>query len=278
MEKIEIAREKIQNATAILIGAGAGLTDGAGLKHDGEEFKRDFADYISRYGFRDLYSAGFHPFPSQEEFWSFWARHAAFMGINPLALPLYAKLKQLVENKNYFVITTNVDRQFYKAGFGEEKIFAVQGDMSRIQCAKPCAHVVYEGREIFNTIIANSANLKARTGDVPVCPSCGGPMTMHLRIDQNFVEDQHWHEMEDNYKKFLARYSQKNLVMLEIGVGFNTPGIIRFPFEALAAASPNAVLIRINKNDEPMRYHELDNIITFQEDAQKVISELAISS
>lgn len=245
-EKISLLAEKMKQASAILIGAGAGLSTNAGLEYDGPGFRENFGDYIGAYGFRDLYSSGFYPFRTEGERWAYWARHIDFIRFRPPALPLYKLLHSLVAKLDYFVITTNVDGQFYKSGFAADRIFAVQGDYSEMQCARGCHPKVYDNSEAVKNILANSHDFSVDEKFLPRCPVCGGPMDMHLRKDEFFVEDAAWHQMAKAYERFLDTYGNRNLLMLELGVGFNTPTIIRYPFEAMAKLNHRAFLCRVN--------------------------------
>lgn len=231
----------------MLIGAGAGLSAAAGIDYSGPAFRRAFADYIDRYGFSDLYSSGFYAFPTEEERWARWARHVDYAALKPPAMPLYGELRELVAGREYFVITTNVDGQFEKAGFAPERLFAVQGDYREMQCAKACHPKVYSNLDAVEKILATMHDLTIPPSSVPRCPVCGGKMEMHLRMDGYFIEDATWHKAAQRYEEFLARYGKEKLVLLEFGVGFNTPTIIRYPFEEITFFNPSALLVRVNR-------------------------------
>ena len=263
-EQIENAAEYIKEADDILIGAGAGLSTAAGLTYSGKRFQENFGEFIQKYGMQDMYSAGFYPFPSEEARWGYWSKHSYMNRIEPPALPLYQQLFDLVKDKNYFVLTTNVDHQFQKAGFKEEKIFATQGDYGLIQCMKGCHKKTYDATKIFIQMNQARKDCLIPSYMVPKCPVCGGPMTMNLRCDQYFVEDEKWHEAADHYGEYLEEISnhgksgtlfhrdnnsKRHAVLLELGVGFNTPTIIRFPFERLMRENKNMKLIRLNKDE-----------------------------
>lgn len=253
MEALERVSAFLKTADAVLIGAGAGLSEAAGLEYAGEAFRREFADYIAKYGFTDLYSSGFYPFPTEEERWARWARHVDFMALRPPAMPLYRQLLRLVTGAEYFVITTNVDAQFEKAGFDLERLFAVQGDYREMQCARACHKKVYSTVEAVRKMLAASHDLTMPPQFVPRCPVCGGTMEMHLRVDEFFIEDAAWHEAARRYAGFLQTWGRKRLLLLELGVGFNTPTIIRYPFEELAFFNKDALLARMNREDAPPR-------------------------
>ena len=268
------AKQLIENADYVLIGAGAGLSTAAGLEYSGENFERNFREYIEKYHFEDLYSASFYDFNTQEEKWAFWAKMIKLNRFNEEPLKLYQELLGLVKDKNYFIITTNVDGQFENAGFATEKVFAVQGDYALLQCENACHNKTYNNKELVNRWLENMVDLKIPTKLVPKCPVCGGNMEMNLRKDANFVQDENWYKQADKYDKFLDDVKNKNLVLLELGVGFNTPGIIRIPFEQMVFQNKNWNLIRINKNNV-FTYLDLEeNAILMEKDIDKVINYL----
>lgn len=248
-EQIEKAACMIKEADCILIGGGAGLSAAAGLIYSGKRFVDNFSEFIEKYGMTDMYSAGFYPFPNEEARWGYWSKHVYVNRIEPKALPLYKILHEIVKDKPYFVLTTNADHQFYKAGFGDEKIFATQGDYGYIQCYRGCHSKVYNNIKIMNQMHQARKDCMIPSYMVPRCPVCGGPMTMNLRCDQYFVEDEAWHKAENNFEEFLSKCENKKTVLLEFGVGFNTPAIIRFPFEKMVRQYENISLIRFNMNE-----------------------------
>lgn len=248
-DQVEYAAKMIAKADAILIGAGAGLSTAAGLSYNGKRFEANFGEFIDKYGrmyMQDMYSAGFYPFPTQEAKWGYWSKHSYLNRIEPEGLPLYKKLYELVENKEYFVLTTNVDHQFWKAGFLSEAIFATQGDYGLIQCEKGCHDKTYDAVEMFIQMNQVRRDCLVPAYMVPKCPICGGNMAMNLRCDQYFVEDENWNQSARRFETFLQEQKNKNVVLLELGVGFNTPTIIRFPFEKLMREQKNYMLIRLN--------------------------------
>lgn len=245
-DKIQAAKTVLQAANAIVIGAGAGLSDAAGIRYSGNRFRDNFQDFIEKYGMTDMYTAGFYPFQTQEAKWAYWARH---IHLNRYAAPVgqvYAQLLELVRDKPYFVITTNVDAQFYRAGFDPARIWAVQGDYGKLQCAKGCHDQRYDNRELVQAMLEQT-ELCSIPGDlVPKCPVCGGEMEVSIRKDMYFVQDTQWYGEAGRYEEFLSRVQGQKVVFLELGVGYNTPTIIRLPFEQMTAAFPNASLIRVN--------------------------------
>lgn len=267
------AKEKIKNADYIIIGAGSGLSTAAGLEYNGESFEKNYKEFIKKYHFQDLYSASFYPFSSQEEKWAFWARLIKLNRLNK-PLKLYQELLETMKEKEYFVLTTNVDGQFEIAGFNNDKIFAIQGDYSFIQCEEGCHDKLYNNKNMVEEWIKNTKNCKIPKDLVPKCPVCGKNMEMNLRKDANFVQDEKWYIQAKRYEEFLEKAKSKKLLLLEIGVGFNTPGIIRLPFEQMTYHNLRTSLIRINK-DYPFASHEIENrMISFNEDTNRIIEDL----
>ena len=248
-EQIRSAARYLQEADYVLIGAGAGLSTAAGLTYSGKRFQDNFGEFIEKYGMQDMYSAGFYPFSTEEERWAYWCRHSYVNRIEPPAMPLYEKLFEMVKDKNYFVLTTNVDHQFQKAGFQNERIFATQGDYGRIQCMKGCHPKTYDAVSMFTQMNQAQKDCKIPSYMVPRCPVCGGPMAMNLRCDQYFVEDEAWNQAAENYGRYLKQLKKGNVLLLELGVGFNTPSIIRFPFEKMVRENKNINLVRLNLDE-----------------------------
>ena len=272
--KISQAKQIIKQADYIIIGAGSGLSTAAGLLYSGEKFEKDFKEFIEKYHFKDLYSASFYEFETQEEKWAFFAKMIKINRYNEKPLNLYQELYEIIKNKDYFVLSTNVDGQFYNSGFDKDRVFEVQGDYSYLQCKKACHNKLYNNRELVEKWLENTKDCKIPSNLVMKCPICGGDMEMNLRKDINFVQDENWYRESNKYEEFLARAKNKNVVLLEVGVGFNTPGIIRFPFEQMVANNKKTSLIRINK-DYPMPMLEIKNkTISFDEDTNKIIKDL----
>lgn len=248
-EQIQAAVRLLSEEDAVVVGAGAGLSAAAGLTYGGKRFTDNFKEFIERYGSmnrKDMYSAGFYPFPTEEAKWGYWSKHAYLNRIEPDALPLYQSVYHLVKEKPYFVLTTNVDHQFWKAGFADEAIFATQGDYGKIQCKKGCHPKTYDAVDLFVQMNQSRKDCLVPSYMVPKCPVCGGNMAMHLRCDQYFVEDEHWHQAAEQYVSFLEEHRKDRVALLELGVGFNTPTIIRFPFEQMMRKNENWSLIRLN--------------------------------
>lgn len=267
------AKRMLQNADYILIGAGAGLSTAAGLEYSGESFEKNFKEFIEKYNFSDLYSASFYPFKKQEEKWAFWAKLIKINRFNK-PLKLYQELFELVKNKKYFVITTNVDGQFEIAGFEKQKIFAVQGDYSLLQCEDGCHNKLYNNKEMIEEWLKQTKNCEISKELIPKCPVCGKNMEMNLRKDSNFVQDENWYKQSKKYEEFLDETKNKSVILLEIGVGFNTPGIIKFPFEQIVYNETKTQLIRINK-DYPQTILDIeDKAVVFNEDTNIIIKDL----
>ncbi len=246
-ERIAALKQQIAEADYIVIGAGSGLSSAAGIDYAGADFRREFKDWIKRYGITDLYSSSFYPFKTEEERWACWAKHIWFARYQPKAKPLYKQLLQMVKGKDYFIITTNVDGQFQKAGFDEERIFATQGDYALFQPASGYPQETYDNREWVMKALPAIKDCRIPTELIPTTPD-GHPVAMNLRCDDTFVEDAHWHHQASRYSDFVHHAADKRLLLLEFGVGYNTPVIIRFPFERMAVQFPQTTLVRVNRD------------------------------
>lgn len=236
----------IQEAEAVVVGAGAGLSASAGFSYAGERFCRYFQDFIDRYGFEDMYSGGFYPFDSLEEHWAYWSRYIYINRYLEADNGTYRRLKELVKEKDYFVITTNVDHQFQKAGFDKERLFYTQGDYGLFQCSKPCHPAVYDNEDLVMRMVKEQKDMRIPSELVPYCPRCGRPMSMNLRADDTFVQDEGWYRACERYEKFLDRHRRGRIVFLELGVGMNTPVIIKYPFWQMTAQNPKAAYVCVN--------------------------------
>ncbi|MCY9691802.1 Sir2 family NAD-dependent protein deacetylase [Paenibacillus alginolyticus] len=272
--RIEKAKQAIKQADYILLGGGAGLSAAAGITYSGKRFTDHFGSFIEKYGFTDLYTSSFYPFTTQEEKWAYWAKHISLNRYETGPTKLYKDLYQMAKDKEYFVITTNVESQFEKAGFPSYKIFEVQGNYSYLQCAKGCHNKRYYNESLVKEMIQQTVDCKIPSELVPRCPVCGGEMDPNLRSNQYFVQDEKWYELDRLYKDFLQKSEGKQIVYLELGVGFNTPGIIRYPFERMTYYNEYATLLRFNK-DHPEGFEEnKDKTITFTEDMREVVIAL----
>ena len=248
-DNIEKVKTEIQSADAILIGAGAGLSTSAGFTYSGKRFEDNFQDFIVKYSFKDMYSAGFYPYKTLEEYWAYWSRYIFMNRYQNAPKSVYHDLYNLVQGKNYFVLTTNVDHCFQKAGFHKHRLFYTQGDYGLWQCSRPCHNKTYDNEPVIRKMIAGQKNMRIPSDLVPHCPACGAPMSMNLRADNTFVEDNGWHMAANRYQNFANRYKNSNIVYLELGVGGNTPGIIKYPFWQMTYKNPNAAYICINLSE-----------------------------
>jgi len=272
--RIAQAKIALNEADAIIVGGGAGLSAAAGILYSGKRFTEPFAPFITKYGFKDLYTSSFYPFATEEEKWAYWARHISLNRYETGATQLYQDLYRLVQHKPYFVITTNVENQFEKSGFPSAKVFEIQGDYSYLQCAKGCHNQLYYNEQLVENMIEMTNDCKIPTDLVPKCSVCGGNMDPNLRSNQYFVQDEKWYEKETAYKEFLANYEGNKIVFLELGVGYNTPGIIRYPFERMTYQNEYATLIRLNKDDPNGAEENKEKTIWFTNEMLEVISAL----
>ena len=262
-DKLRRLRQALSEAEAVLVGAGAGLSTSAGFPYSGARFRRYFADFAAKYHFADMYSGGFYPYPSREEFWAYWSRYIWINRYMDPPKPVYEELLGLLEGKAYFVLTTNVDHCFQKAGFDKQRLFYTQGDYGLWQCSQPCHSRTYDNWETVRAmvevqgfVIAEDGTLTVPDGAaikmtvptelLPRCPVCGRPMTMNLRSDERFVEDEGWLEASARYSDFLRRWQTGRVLYLELGVGYNTPVIIKYPFWQRTAQNPNAIYACVN--------------------------------
>ena len=244
MERLKAA---LQDCDAVVIGAGSGLSTAAGFTYTGERFEQHFSDFAQKYGIQDMYSGGFYPFPTQEAFWAYWSRYIYINRYQDAPKPVYDDLLKLVQDKDYFVITTNVDHCFQKAGFDKKRLFYTQGDYGLFQCSEPCCQETFDNEAVIREMVKRQENMKIPTELLPTCPHCGKPLTMNLRSDNKFVEDEGWHRAAERYENFLRTRAGQKILFLEFGVGYNTPVIIKYPFWQMTAKNPNAIYACINQ-------------------------------
>lgn len=244
----DVARLKreLDTADAVVIGAGAGLSTSAGFTYGGERFHQYFSDFEAKYGYHDMYSGGFYPYATPEERWAFWSRTIYINRYQDPPKPVYQDLLQLVRGKDYFVLTTNVDHCFQKAGFDKQRLFYTQGDYGLWQCSRPCHQKTYDNEAAVRKMFTQQRDLRVPSDLVPHCPVCGAPMSMNLRVDDTFVEDAGWHGAAGRYEAFLRSHQGQHLLFLELGVGGNTPVIIKYPFWNMTHQNPRATYACIN--------------------------------
>jgi NAD-dependent SIR2 family protein deacetylase len=272
--QIKNLQTTLSEADTVVIGAGAGLSTSAGFVYTGERFEKYFSDFAAKYGIKDMYSGGFYPFATPEEHWAYWSRYICINRYMDAPKPVYDDLLKLVQDKDYFVITTNVDHCFQKAGFDKKRLFYTQGDYGLFQCSEPCCQETFDNEAMIREMVTRQEDMKAPTELLPICPHCGKPLTMNLRSDNKFVEDEGWHRAAERYENFLrTREGQKNL-FLELGVGFNTPVIIKYPFWQMTAKNPNATYACINQGQAMCPQEIEQRSICLDADISAVIARL----
>ena len=275
LAETERLRQALAAADAILIGAGAGLSASAGLTYTGARFERYFADFRERYGITDIYAGGFYPFATREEYWAWWSRHVLYNRYVDAPLPVYRDLLGLVRGREYFVLTTNVDHQFQRAGFDKQQLFYTQGDYGLWQCARPCHDRTYDNEAAVRRMVAEQRDMRIPTALIPRCPVCGGPMTMNLRSDDTFVQDEGWYAAHRRYGDFVHRHRRDRVVYLELGVGSNTPGIIKYPFWAYTLHNPRAIYACVNLGQAWAPRDISERAVCLDADIGDVLSALA---
>ena len=290
-EQVRKLKEKIQNVEAIVLGAGSGLSTAAGFTYSGERFQKYFFDFAKKYPIRDIYSGGFFPFESQEEFWAWWSRHIYFNRYIDAPSDVYGNLKKIVEGKDYFVLTTNVDHQFQRAGFEKERLFYTQGDYGLFQSSRPTVAKTYDNQEIVEKMLEAQGFVRDNWGIfqlpedkklkmsiptelIPICPDDGLPMAMNLRADENFVEDAGWKMAAKRYQDFLHSHRGKHALYWELGVGMNTPVIIKFPFWRYTEENPNAYYACLNLGEAGCSREISERSICLNADIGKVLRDL----
>lgn len=290
-DKLSDIKELTANADAIVIGAGAGLSTSAGFTYSGERFDKYFSDFKERYKFTDMYSGGFYPYETLEEHWAFWSRYICINRYMDAPKPVYDNLYGLVKDKDYFVITTNVDHCFQKAGFDKHRLYYTQGDYGLFQCSEPCHKKTYDNEDIIRKMVMaqgyefkedgslylpEGRNLKLTVPSelVPYCPECGKPMSMNLRSDNTFVEDEGWHVAAKRYEQFLERHKNLNIVFIELGIGYNTPVIIKYPFWQMTDKWQHAHYICLNYGQAYAPDEIKDKSVCVNKDIDEVIRRL----
>lgn len=271
ISKLKLA---IKNSDAILIGAGAGLSTAAGYDYSGLRFYKYFSDFAKKYHISDMYSAGFYPYPTEEEKWAFWSRNIYYNRYDQPKSAVHENLFNLIRDKDYFILTTNVDHLFQNNGFDKKRLFYIQGDYGLWQCKKPCHLKTYDNEDAVRRMIAEQKNLRIPSELIPKCPVCGGKMENNLRVDDTFVEDEGWHAAAERYEKFLAKHKSDKILYWELGVGMNTPGIIKFPFWRMTAQNPNSIFATVNKNEVYVLEEIEPQSICIKGDISKILIDL----
>ena len=292
-KKLLELKERIAQADAVMICAGAGLSTAAGFVYSGERFNRYFSDFSQKYGFHDMYSGGFYPYKTQEEFWAYWSRYIWINRYMDAPKSTYYDLFRLVRGKDYFVLTTNVDHCFQKAGFDKARLFYTQGDYGLFQCSKPCCKQTWDNESMVRDMVLSQgfiirernkmilpegtiAAMTVPTELLPRCPNCGRPFTMNLRSDDKFVEDEGWQNAAVEYEAWLTAHQHRKIIFLEIGVGYNTPGIIKYNFWQQVYQNPEATYACLNTEETRIPGEIADQAILISGDSGQVIRELVL--
>ena len=273
-DKIRLLKNALDEADAVVIGAGAGLSASAGFVYDGERFEKYFSDFIRKYGFKDMYSGGFYPYDTLEEHWAYWSRYVWINRYEDAPKNVYEELLALVKNKDYFVLTTNVDHCFQKAGFDKKRLFYTQGDYGLFQCPEPCCQQTWDNEAVIREMTKRQTDMRIPSELVPRCPNCGKPMTMNLRADDTFVQDEGWYEASERYTGFIRSHQGMKVLYLELGVGYNTPGIIKYPFWQMTYRNPKAVYACVNYGDAAAPGENADRSVCIDGDIGEVLRKL----
>lgn len=274
-QQIECLKDKLETMDTIIIGAGAGLSASAGFTYHGERFRQYFSDFEDKYGFHDMYAGGFYPYSTREEYWAYWSRNIYVNRYMDAPKPIYQKLFEIVKDRDYFVITTNVDHCFQKAGFDKKRLFYTQGDYGLFQCSEPCCNETFENEEAVRQMMEQQEDMRIPAELLPICPHCGKPLTMNLRVDDTFVEDEGWHLAAERYQNFLGTRRNGKMLFLEFGVGYNTPVIIKYPFWQMTAENRQAVYACINDGEAVCPEEIMSQSICIDGDIWDVLSRLA---
>lgn len=273
-DKIRLLKNALDEADAVVIGAGAGLSASAGFVYDGERFEKYFSDFIRKYGFKDMYSGGFYPYDTLEEHWAYWSRYVWINRYEDAPKNVYEELLALVKNKDYFVLTTNVDHCFQKAGFDKKQLFYTQGDYGLFQCPEPCCQQTWDNEAVIREMTERQTDMRIPSELVPRCPNCGKPMTMNLRADDTFVQDEGWYKASERYTGFIRSHQGMKVLYLELGVGYNTPGIIKYPFWQMTYRNPKAVYACVNYGDAAAPGEIADRSVCIDGDIGEVLRKL----
>ena len=272
--QIDRLRHGLEAADAVLIGAGAGLSASAGLAYSGERFERHFSDFQQTYGITDMYSGGFYPYDTLEEYWAWWSRHVFWNRYVDAPLPVYQELLALIQDREYFVLTTNVDHQFQRFGFDKKRLFYTQGDYGLWQCSRACHNKTYDNEAAVRQMLLHQTAMKIPSELIPHCPVCGAPMTMNLRCDDTFVQDEGWYAAQSRYSDFVRRHRRGRVLYLELGVGDNTPGIIKYPFWRMTCDNSDACYVCINSGQAYAPERMKGRSVCLDMDIGNVLSDL----
>ena len=272
LKQIERLKSALDAADAVVVGAGAGLSTSAGFVYAGERFQEHFADFERKYGFHDMYSGAFCNYDTPEEHWAYWSRFITVNRYVDPPKPVYQNILELVEDKDYFVITTNVDHCFQKAGFDKKRLFYTQGDYGLFQCSEPCCQETFDNEGVIKAMMEQQRNMRIPSSLIPRCPHCGRPVTMNLRSDDKFVEDEGWHSAAERYENFLRTWKGQKILFLELGVGYNTPIIIKYPFWRMTVQNPKATYACINYGEAVCPSEIQQQSICINRDVGEVLS------
>ena len=290
-DKVKELRDRLEWADTVIIGAGAGLSTASGFIYTGERFRTYFQDFANKYRFEDMYTGGFYPYKTFNEHWAYWSRYIYINRYMNPPKPLYQELYKLVKNKDYFVLTTNVDHCFQKAGFDKNRLYYTQGDYGLFQCSKPCHQETYDNAEIICEMVKAQgwqigadhslylpegvvAKMYVPDELIPYCPKCGAPMSVNLRADATFVQDEGWDRAAERYAVFLERHRNRKVLFLELGVGYNTPGIIKYPFWQMTAENPKARHVCINYGEAYVPEEIAKRSICIYADIEEILKQL----
>ena len=274
--EIDRLNKALHSADAVLVGAGAGLSVSAGFSYSGERFNRYFRDFQEKYGVQDMYTGGFFPYSTPEEYWAYWSRYIWVNRYLDAPNPVYQDLLRLVGDHDYFILTTNVDHCFHKAGFHKNRLFYTQGDYGLFQCSEPCCQETWDNKAAVRQMIALQEDMRIPATQVPRCPRCGKLATMNLRFDDKFVQDEGWHRAAEQYYDFLRRHQTMRILFLELGVGYNTPGIIKYPFWQMTARNPKGIYACINNGQISCPQEIAKQSICVDMDIGTVLKELVL--
>ncbi|MDD2973444.1 MAG: Sir2 silent information regulator family NAD-dependent deacetylase [Lachnospiraceae bacterium] len=247
VSQISKLKAVLLDSDAVFLGAGAGLSTSAGFTYTGDRFQKHFQDFADRYHFTDMYSGGFYPYKTLEEHWAYWSRYIFINRFTSAPKPVYDQLFQLLKDKDYFVLTTNVDHQFQRSGFDKHRLFYTQGDYGLLQCSEPCCQKTYDNETLVRQMVEQQSKMRVPSELVPHCPVCGKPMSMNLRADNTFVQDEGWYRASERYEDFVRRHHNMKILYMELGVGMNTPGIVKYNFWKQVYQNPNATYACINQ-------------------------------